>query len=389
MTCFTRPTGVLRTVSNVTLEVNKRDIKETRIVRESTLNPVQTGEVRLQVDKFSLTANTVTYAWAGDKLGYWDFFPSESSLEWGRVPAMGWATVIESLVPNVTVGEKYFGWYPMSKYVTITGKAKPDGGFLDVGEHRAKHAQVYVDFSRTDVDPFNVDDTEDGEDRQALLRGLFLTSFLADEFFRHHKNGEYLGAEEVYIISASSKTALGIAQRISVQRRPGSLPIKTIGITSLNNVDFVKSTGYFDRVIPYDNVHSLCGNVGAVIIDMSGNWDIVSKLHEVLGENLKYSMSIGKSHHDNPTEASVVRGPPPTLFFAPAEFSSCVERWGLKEFISRSKEALGVFVAGSREWMKVQHVYGPEGVKDQWRLLVDGKVSPNTGVVGSMFCSKI
>ena len=50
------------------------------------------NEVLFKVDRFALTANNISYASAGDSLGYWGFFPAEES--WGRIPAMGWGEVI-------------------------------------------------------------------------------------------------------------------------------------------------------------------------------------------------------------------------------------------------------------------------------------------------------
>ena len=43
-------------------------------------------------------------------------------------------------------------------------------------------------------------------DRHALLRGLFLTGLLADEFFA---DSNYFGAASAGLLSASSKTAIG------------------------------------------------------------------------------------------------------------------------------------------------------------------------------------
>ena len=43
--------------------------------------PLAQGQVRLRVERFALTANTVTYATTGDTLGYWDFFPTGEPCE--------------------------------------------------------------------------------------------------------------------------------------------------------------------------------------------------------------------------------------------------------------------------------------------------------------------
>jgi hypothetical protein len=55
------------------LQILKSDITQSRVV-ESELDvdiPLAAGEILLKVDKFGFSANNVTYAAAGDQLGYW------------------------------------------------------------------------------------------------------------------------------------------------------------------------------------------------------------------------------------------------------------------------------------------------------------------------------
>jgi hypothetical protein len=169
---------------NEILAVEKDRRGETLLLKDN-VKPLQKGQILLKVQNFAVTANTVTYATVGEKFGYWDFHKNiheiGSQSKYGFVPAIGWATVEESSNDDIPVGGKYFGWYPMAKYVTVSAEAR-SSGFRDVGSHRCNHAPVYVDFTRSDTDPYYCDSSADGEDRQALLRGLFLTSFLANEY---------------------------------------------------------------------------------------------------------------------------------------------------------------------------------------------------------------
>ena len=80
------------------------------------------GEVRLRVDSFGLTANNVTYAAAGDMIGYWTFFPApatDDGIEWGRTPVWGFADVVESRHMGVAEGERLYGYLPMSTELII------------------------------------------------------------------------------------------------------------------------------------------------------------------------------------------------------------------------------------------------------------------------------
>jgi hypothetical protein len=67
------------------------------------------GHVLLKIEKFSLTANNMTYAATGNQFGYWNFFPTADSVNWGNVPVMGWATLIDSKNPDISTGGRYFG----------------------------------------------------------------------------------------------------------------------------------------------------------------------------------------------------------------------------------------------------------------------------------------
>ena len=97
------------------LEVNRTAVGETRVV--DALSPsIEVGEVRLRIHRFAVTANNVTYAVFGDVLAYWEFFPAD--LPWGRVPAMGWAEVVESANDGIEVGSRFYGWYPMAAETT-------------------------------------------------------------------------------------------------------------------------------------------------------------------------------------------------------------------------------------------------------------------------------
>jgi hypothetical protein len=168
------------------LETRRTSIGEVE-VHDDPVTDLADGEIRLRVDHFAVTANNISYAGAGDLLGYWDFFPSPGAPEWGRVPAVGYAEIIESRHPDLAVGGRYHGWFPMAETVTFTATPRRDG-FRDDGAHRQAHAPIYRTYTRTDLDPFH-DDAPDGEERHAVLRVLFLTGFLAEEFFADSGGG--------------------------------------------------------------------------------------------------------------------------------------------------------------------------------------------------------
>jgi hypothetical protein len=374
------PNGSLPNGSRV-LETRRASIGDVE-VHVDPVTELADGQIRLRVDHFAVTANNISYAGAGDLLGYWDFFPSPGAPEWGRVPAVGYAEIIESRHPDLAVGGRYHGWFPMADTVTFTATPRRDG-FRDDGQHRQAHAPIYRTYTRTDLDPFH-DDAPDGEERHAILRVLFLTGFLAEEFFADSGGGtdtgpSYFGASQVIVLSASSKTAIGFAHQAA--RRDG---VRVVGLTSGANADFVRSLGYYDTVVTYDDIASI-PEVDSVLIDMAGNPDVLGAVHRHLGDRLRYSMMIGKSHHDaTPSPAaSGLPGPAPVFFFAPSEVERRIASWGVDEYRRRVVEATREFVEASRSWMTIERHTGDGGPTAAWAAVYDGTVAPSVGVIAS------
>lgn len=379
---------------NRVLEIRRSSIGDAE-VHDEPVTELADGQIRLRIDRFAVTANNVSYAGAGDMLGYWDFFPSSDPSIWGRVPAVGYAEIVESRNADLPVGGRYHGWFPMADTVTFTATATRDG-FRDDGQHRQAHAPIYRAFSLTDTDPFH-DDAPDGEDRHALLRVLLLTGFLADEFFADSGgtaasdsagsgDASFFGAEQVVVLSASSKTAIGFSQRAA--KRDG---LAVVGLTSADNADFVRSLGFYDIVITYDQIDDPDGSgtgvptVDSVVIDMAGNPNVLAAVHRRLGERVKHSMMIGKSHHDAVPAAALgaLPGASPQFFFAPTSLDRLIQQWGGAEYRRRTTEATHEFIDASRAWLTIDERRGPDGPASAWASIYAGDVSPDVGVVAS------
>lgn len=359
---------------NVTLQIDRAAHGESRI-HEAGLAVLAPGQVRLRIDRFALTANTVTYATTGNLLGYWDFFPTGSET-WGNVPAMGWAEVVESRQPEIAVGGRYYGWYPMARYVDMTVTPTADG-FRDDGAHRAAHAPVYRAYTATDRDPL-YEAGGDAEDRHALLRGLFLTGWLAEDFFA---DNDWFGARRVLVLSASSKTAIGFAH--CADTRAG---IEVIGVTSARNHAFTHALGCYDEVVTYDEIARVPRVAPIVSIDMAGSGPVLATVHAHFGDQLKHSMAIGRSHHDSaPAQAVQLAGPKPAFFFAPTQVKKRVQDWGPRGYQQRVAAALHSFVASSRIWLHVEHPRGVAAATATWRGVHGGQLPADAGYVVSLW----
>jgi hypothetical protein len=358
---------------NVTLQIDRARHGESR-VREATMPGLAAGLVRLRIERFAVTANTVTYATTGDVLGYWDFFPTGEP-GWGCVPAMGWAEVVESQHPEVPVGGRYYGWYPMARYVDMTVTPTKDG-LRDDGQHRAAHAPVYRAYVATDRDPLYEAGT-DAEDRHALLRGLFLTGWLAEDYFAE---SDWFGARRVLVVSASSKTAIGFAH--CADARAG---IEVIGVTSPRNHAFTHGLGCYDEVVTYDDIAAIPAGTPIVSIDMAGSGPVLAAVHTHFRDQLKHSMAVGRSHHEAPSRDAALPGPKPAFFFAPTQVKKRIQDWGARGYQERVAAALHEFVGWSREWMRVVPSNGAEAAAATWREVHAGLVAPDVGHVVSLW----
>lgn len=359
------------------LEVDRSATTTSRLTTDE-LGDLAPDHVRLRVDRFAVTANTITYAEMGDMLGYWDFYPTGDAT-WGRVPAMGWADVVESTHPDVEPGGRCYGWFPMAGHVDV--KVTPTAtGLRDDGDHRVDHAPVYRGLEDTRTDPLYPSDEDDPEaqadleDRHAILRGLFLTGYLADAFFAANK---WFGAEAAVVLSASSKTAISFAE-CAKTGGPG-----LIGVTSAANVDFVESLGLYREVVTYADVGTL-PVVAAVAIDMAGNGPVLTELHDRFSGRLAHSMIVGRTHNDAPM-ASVTSGPTPEMFFAPTALQQMREGGAdVQTVLADGQRALTDFVARSRDWMTVVRSQGPEEVTATWTEVHAGRVAPAVGRICSL-----
>ena len=331
----------------------------------------------LRIERYALTANTISYAASAEQLGFWEFCPAPEG--WGSVPTWGYAEVIDSRSHDLKVGERLFGYMPMSSHLVINPDHPTPNTISDGTPHRAHLPAVYNLYHR---DPVR---GEDQRSRRALLEPVFLMSFVMDDDMKEH--GDY-GAESILVISASSKTSLGLAYLLKA-RKAGEI----VGLTAPENVDFVRSTGYYDRVISYDDVAELASLRSVSSADMSGNERLLEKVHQALGDKLTHSFLIGITHWagrtlsalpgdgEAATEAPSLPGPKPVFAFGPDYVRDRVDAWGQEDFQERVDLASKAFVADSDRWMSVEYVDGSEASLAAYHALLRGTVVPSVGMV--------
>ena len=350
--------------------VKRAKWSDTRWVEQPVPGDPAPGQVLFHVDRFAFTANNISYAMAGDMLRYWDFFPTEDG--WGRIPTMGYADVVASTHPDVAEGTRCFGFYPMSRYLVIEPNQANAAQIVDGVSNREGLAPAYNTYNPVAHDPGY---SAVHEDQAMLMRGLFMTSFLADDMIG---DSDYYGATQVVVGSASSKTAIALAYLLHTAGRA-----KVIGVTSPRNSAFVTGLGTYDEVVHYDDIESVSQSP-TVLVDMSGDGDMVNQLHRHLGANMKYSCIIGATHWDAGPRADDLPGAKPEFFFAPGQIQKRSKEWGPQVLMQRLGESWSGFRDGSDAWLKVVRESGREAVERVYQETLAGKTLPNEGHVLSL-----
>jgi hypothetical protein len=358
--------------------VDRKQLRETRFIDDSAaLAPLGEGAVRLHIDKFALTSNNITYAAFGDAMKYWQFFPSGVE-GWGRIPVWGFANVIESRCEGVAAGERFYGYFPMSTHLEVWPERVRESGFVDSAAHRQGLAVVYNQYTRCSTDPAY---SAAHEAQQALLRPLFMTSFLIDDFLADEG---FFDASAVILSSASSKTAYGTAFCLA-QRKSG---LKLIGLTSSANIAFTESLGCYDQVLSYDALPSLDASQRTVYVDFSGSAPVRLAVHTHFSEHLVYSCAVGGTHWEQRGSGKGLPGPAPVLFFAPARSQKRIADWGGTGLQQRTAQAWQAFMQPvtdpQQPWLQVVRGAGQAEVLSTYLALLDNKVPAREGHVLSL-----
>lgn len=350
-------------------QMRKDNLEETRQVTRDAPN-LKDGEVLAKIDRFAFTANNVTYGVVGERIGYWKFFPVAEE-GWGVIPVWGFADIVESKNPDVLVGERLYGYWPMATHLVMTPDRVKDARLFDGAAHRAELPPVYNAYARVKSEP-GYDGTMD-DDRMVLFP-LYATSFCLYDFF---KDKDWFGALQVIIPSASSKTAIGTAYAIKNDAASPEL----VGLTSPRNKSAVEALGLYDQVLTYEQIAKIDAERPAVIIDMSGNGDVLGALHKHLGDNMKYTSNVGITHYDANAMGPDFIKERSAMFFAPGHIQKRTSEWGPGEFEKRAFAFWHDAATKSRDWLTIKKETGGEAVARAYHEVLAGKTPADTAWV--------
>jgi hypothetical protein len=346
------------------MELERANLGAARIVTQAAPD-LAPGQALVAPRRFALTANNVSYAVFGDMLNYWSLFPAEAG--WGRVPVWGFADVVASRADGLKEGQRLYGYLPMAEGfvmepVRITGHSVDDGA-----AHRQNVATTYNRYQLVEAGD------EDTEARAALLKPLFITGWLLDDWIASEDG--FGGARSVIASSASSKTALAMAA--GLKARGG---FQVTGLTSTRSAGFVLGTGLYDRIVTYDDIGQL-PDERAVYVDFAGDPEITGAVHHRLGDQLTKSVMVGGAHWDaDRSQRTALPGPQPEMFFAPTHVGRVGDAWGGAKFTAVTDAALKDFVAHSHGWLHVTQQAGLPAAQAIWTRLLANHVRPSEGL---------
>ncbi len=358
-----------------TLLVNRADFADVALVTTNEAD-LKDGFIRVSIGPFALTANNITYMVVGDRIGYWKFFDPEAydidmdgqkSTEWGRMPVWGYAKVTESKCSDVPAGTLIYGFLPVAQTLDMKPAKLTPLGFQDGNDHRTQLHPVYNGYTFVDKDP----SFAAHRDLQPVLRPLFTTSFLIDDFLADEN---FLGAEQVLLLSASSKTAMGTA--FCLKERGG---IKVAGLTSKGNESFTKDTGFYSGVYTYGAIIDMNPGVKTAVVDMAGNGKVMADVYDHFGENIVYNCMVGKSHWQGGGPVAPKLGAPAVMFFAPDRIKLRMKEWGGEGFAKNLAARWLPFCDNAKNWLEIESSESVTDLLKTYKDFLDGKASPAKG----------
>ena len=336
---------------------------------EQELAPLAPGHARLKVDAFALTANNVTYATFGAAMKYWDFFPAADPA-FGRVPVWGFATVEASNADGVTVGQRVYGYLPISDRFDVQPVHVTKGSFIDGAAHRQGLAPIYNTYIFTAADP-----SYDAafEAQQMLFRPLFTTGWMIDDTLM--ETGDPI-PETVVISSASSKTAMALAHCL---KQRGA--VDTVALTSAGNKAFVESTGLYGRVRTYDDVDRLHARGLTAFVDFLGRPALTADVHNALRDRLVRSLVIGVTDWEGNRAPIQLPDPQPEFFFVPTYAAARAKELGPDVLNMKLGKSLAGFYRASSAFVTPETSSGHDAIAKAWHETLDAQVSPSTGLI--------
>jgi len=338
----------------------------------------------LRIDKFAFSHMALGYLMKGytRTFGAYHSFYKWADDGFYRSACWGYATVMESDHPKVSVGTRLFGLVPPCKYTV-----QPIGGTIPKGRDGEPE---YVQIGNADL-PYNLrrfselEVVEDvtgpdptWDDWKIVTKEIYTMAFYMDENLLVDTGM----INSVIISCASSKTALALAYCLRMRDMRF-----VYGLTSQDHLDFCKSTELFHDVFTYDDVASLPNDHTIVYMDIKCDSQIRHDLTLRMGTNLMYSMVIGPAVFQKKMKEQVFEKRSREMLFDESSWRDRrrqvaeVTKTGRNEQLKYSFKA---FVERMKNYVKLKHLSGPDALLQMYDRVYSNSVSPNEAFVCSL-----
>jgi hypothetical protein len=356
-------------MQSVYVQIEQSNTKSSQLVAETITAP-QDGELLVQIDKFGMTTNNITYVALGKSYQYFDFFPCQDRLK-AKLNVWGVATVVQSKHAQISVGEKIYGYFPAAQYYCLKPSVVKSTHFFVSRPHLPADRLVYHQYFRAAHDP---DFLQDYEDYMIIFRPLWGTSFFLNDFLA---TNNYFNSKTLVISSASSKTAYCFALLVQ------NLGFSVVGLTSASNVAFVKSLGLYSRIVCYDQLRD--ASFGQfVYVDVAGSRTINELIQNTFNDNLLKTVSVGMSHYDGTlgsfgglSKANTV------LFFAPDWIKQRLPVDGDNIRIKR-EQAWKHFLTLANRFTTLEIQHGQQAALKTFQNMMNGAIQPQKSFILSL-----
>ena len=349
--------------------VAKNDLHQCQWINRTDPETLQPNQVLLRIDRFALTSNNISYAVQGDRMQYWDLFPTQPGF--GIIPTWGFAEVVSSNHPGIKVGDRYYGFLPMGTHLPVQPTKVSNTGFLDATRCRRSLSPVYNLYTSTK------NDTQYALEKESLIsifRPLFNTSFLIDDFLGDQN---FFRASRVLITGASSKTAQALVYLLSKRRQAQTLGVSLIGLTSSRNKAFVQTLGWYDEVMEYADLESMEPNASSVVVDFSGSNLLQRRLQMLLNDRLVYNCLVGFVDWQNLLGENGESNSG-EFFFAPTHGQKRMADWGAAGFQQRVTYAWTAFTNMMESVIKIHKVQAIQ-LEATYLKTLKGQIDPGQG----------
>lgn len=393
-----------------------RDPNEAVLTYYDVPKRIPENHILVQVQRFGFSANNVSYQALGEApdFRYFDFHAAPESKDvsprtHGLVPVWGFGTVVASSLPQIRVGEKVYGYLAPARYLLlpVTPSSINKYFFYVPRPHLPADRRPYNQITRCGNDA-QYNPLPLREDMTMLYRPLFWTSYWCEDWLF---TASYRGARRFLISSASAKTSFTMAY--CVKRRiqnAGLKDIYIVGVTSKRNIAFTKSLGLYDDVVEYDNFTSsaLVKKLDEkwIYIDGAGNEKFNDRVvshfnpggHLVGDVRLGFTTLTPSTTADKaapvpvPSGSKALTSQPATyqgaeVFFMPEWLQLRLKQLSVKTVTAMQQEAWKDLMRDGKDWVKIEQIYGGDKVKEVYKKILKGELSPDRGMIWSLWDS--